>query len=274
MRNATLAAGCFIVLALAFTAVRAGTVLVVETWAYDQYSESGMTTTYLGDDKVRVEFLGKESVVQILYDMGNKDAPVMWVMNPKEQTYTTMDSKTLERTKAQVQTFEEMMKNYTLKMSDEERAEFNTKYKKQIRQADELLAYDERMKKIVYEKVASGEKVKNWTCEHVKGTVNKQPYKEVWVASWGDLGVDPADLAALDKLVQTFKAFAGDVTSFNGQKVSGSDAPLSGFPVKIVYYEEGNKFLRQELKEIRKEELDPKLFTLPEGFTEAPAAAK
>jgi hypothetical protein len=274
MRNAALAAGCFIVLALALTTVHAGTVLVVETWAYDQFSESGTTTTYLGGDKVRVEFLGKESVVQILYDMGNKDAPVMWILNPKEQTYTTMDMKAIEKTKAQVQAFEEMMKNYTLKMSDEERAEFKTKYGKEIRQADELLGYDERMKKIVYEKVASGEKVKNWTCEHVKGTVNKQPYKEVWVASWSDLGVEPADLASLDRLVKTFNAFAGDVTSFNAQKVSGSDAPLNGFPVKIVYFEDGNKFLRQELKELRKEELDPKLFTLPEGFTEAPAAAK
>jgi hypothetical protein len=268
MRNVTLVAGCFIVLALAFTAVRAGTVLVVESWAYDQYSESGATTMYLGDDKVRVEFTGKENVVHLLYDMTNTGAPVMWMMNPGEQSYVKMDSKTLEKTRAKIQEFMESVESYWMKMTPEERNEMTARYRKEMRRANDVLKHDQRMKKMVYEKVASGEKVKTWTCEHVKGMVDKEPYKEIWVAPWGDLGVEPVDLAVLTKLSQAFKAFGGDDLPFNGQKVSGSDAPLDGFPVKTIYFEDGNKYLRQELKEIRKEELDPKLFTIPEEFTE------
>jgi len=48
----------------------------------------------------------------------------------------------------------------------------------------------------------------------------------------------------------------------------------SGFPVKAVFYEDGAKVVREEVKEIRKEDLDPKLFALPEGYTEKPAAVE
>jgi hypothetical protein len=60
---------------------------------------------------------------------------------------------------------------------------------------------------------------------------------------------------------------------FNAQKVEGSDKPIDGFPVKTIFYEDGNKIVRQQVKEIRKEDIDPKLFAIPEGYTEkAPAS--
>jgi hypothetical protein len=46
---------------------------------------------------------------------------------------------------------------------------------------------------------------------------------------------------------------------------------VNGFPVKAVFYAEGTKSVREEVKAIRKEEVDPKLFALPEGYTEKPA---
>jgi hypothetical protein len=271
MRALKLVSGSLVLLALALTAAQAGTVMVVDTWAYDPYSDSGVYTLYVGENKVRVEIVEKERIVHVLFDLENKDAPVMWMMDPAAQTYTKMDLKTLEKIQSAVQAQMEMLENYTAKMPQEEKAEFTKQYKKNIRQAEDMLKFDERAKKTTYELVAAGEKVKTWTCDHVKGTFNKELYREVWVAPYGDLGVEPGDLAILTALSQVFKAWVGDARPFAGLKVDKSDKPIEGYPVKIVYYEEGNKIVRQELKEIRKEDVDPKLFVLPEGYTEKPA---
>jgi len=271
MRALKLVSGSLVLLALALTAAQAATVMVVDTWAYDPYSDSGVYTLYVGENKVRVEIVEKEKKVHVLYDLENKDAPVMWLMDPAAQTYTKMDLKTLEKIQGAVQAQMEMLENYTAKMTQEEKATFIQQYKKNIRQAGDMLKFDERAKKTTYELVAAGEKVKTWTCDHLKGTLNKEVYREVWVAPYSDLGVEPGDLAILATLGQVFKAWAGDAQPFAGFKVDKSDKPIEGYPVKAVYYEDGNKIVRQELKEIRKEDVDPKLFVLPEGYTEKPA---
>ena len=85
-------------------------------------------------------------------------------------------------------------------------------------------------------------------------------------ANWKEIGVEQSDLAVLNDLSEVFKGFAGEMVPFNDAKIEGSDDRLSGFPVKAEYYEDGNKIIKQEVKEIRKEDLDASLFELPEGF--------
>jgi rubrerythrin len=270
MRATKLVAGTLAVLALALTVAHAGTVIVVDTWAYDQYSESGVLTIYLGENKARAEIARKEDAVHIIYNLENKDAPVMWIIEPAGQTYTKMDKETIKKTQDKIQEMSEMLANYLSTASPDERDEINKKYKKEIRQANKVIKYEERMKKMTYEKVAGGEKVKAWTCDHLKGMFNKDLYKEVWVAGWSDVGAEPKDVAVLSAIGEAFKGFGGEILPFTNQQVKGSDGPLNGFPVKTVFYEDGNKIVRQEVKEIRKEELDDKLFVLPEGYTEKP----
>jgi len=272
MKGTKLVAGAFAVLALALTAAHAGTVIVLDQWSYDQYAESGTQKMYVDSNKVRVEFTGKDKTVQIIYNIENKDAPVMWVIDPAAQTYIKLDAKTMKKIQDKMQQMSEMFSAYMSKAPDEERDEINKKYKEELRQADDMLNFEERMKKTTYEKVAGGEKVNTWTCDHFKGMFNKELYKEVWVAAWSDLGVQPNDLAVLSAIAVGFKGFGQDMIPFTGQQAKGSEGPMNGFPVKAVFYEDGAKVVREEVKEIRKEDLDPKLFALPEGYTEKPAA--
>jgi len=272
MRKATFFAGAFAVLVLAVTAAHAGTVIVLDQVSYDQYAESGTQTMYLDANKIRVDFAGKDKSVQIIYDIENKDAPVMWIIDPATETYTKLDAKTMKKIKDKMKQASEMLSIYLLKASDEEREEINTKYEKQIRQANDLLNFEERAKKTTYEKVAGGEKVNAWTCDHFKATFNKELYKEVWVASWSDLGVEPGDLAVLSAVSAGFQGFGQDLVPLTAQTAKGSEGPVNGFPVKAVFYQDGTKSVREEVKEIRKEDVDPKLFALPEGYTEKPAA--
>ncbi len=271
MREAKFVAGALVVLFLAVTAAYAGTVIVLDQVSYDQYSESGTQTMYLDANKVRVEFTGKINSVHIIYNIENKDAPVMWVINPVEQTYTMLDAKAMKKIKDKTQQMSEALSAYLVKASDEERVEIKKKYEEQIRQANDMLTFEAKMKKTAYEKVAGGEKVNAWTCDHFKAMFEKELYKEVWVANWSDLGVEPGDLAVLSAIAAGFQGFGLDLAPLSGVTAKGSEGPVNGFPVKAVFYAEGAKSVREEVKEIRKEEVDPKLFALPEGYTEKPA---
>jgi hypothetical protein len=270
MARLRLFAAATVLLATAMTtAAWAGTVVVAETWAYDQYSESGTATLFFGENKLRVEFAGKEGTEQAIFDVENPSEPVIWMIDATAQTYTKMDLKTLKKEQDQIQQMIEQFENYTAKLSAEEKAEIAKQYKKQLRQADDLLKYEERMKKTTYQKIAGGEKVGTWTCDHLKGMFNKEMRKEVWVAPWKEVGLEPADVAVLVSVANAFKGWSvGETLPFVGQKVEGSDSPIDGLPVKAIYYEDGNKIVREEVKEIRKEDLAPGLFTIPEGFTE------
>lgn len=270
MRALKLVSGSLILVALALTAAQAGTVMVVETWAYDPYSDSNVATLYLGDGKIRADVVQKEKKQSVIFDATNKDAPVMWILDPAALTYTKMDKGAMDKIRGAVQSQMEMFNTYTAKMTQEEKAEFSQQYKKNLRRGEDMVKFDDRMKKSVYELAASGEKVKNWTCERVNVMLNKQMYKEVWVAPFAELGVDPADLAVITTVTEAFKSFAGDTQPFVARKVQKSDKPIDGFPVKTVYYEEGNKIVREEVKEIRKEDVDPKLFELPADYKETP----
>jgi hypothetical protein len=160
----------------------------------------------------------------------------------------------------------EMMEMYTSKLSAEERTEVEQQYKKQIRQAEKMMKYEDRMKKIEYEKVADDVTFESWKCDEYDGVFEKDLYKKVWVADWEEIGIEHADVAVLNSMSEVFKGFSGEMIPFTGAKVKGSDDVLKGFPVKTVYYEDGNKTVKQEVKEIRKEDLDHALFELPEGL--------
>lgn len=268
MTRVKLLAALMVLAASAWTAARAGTVIVVETWAYDQYSESGTATAYLGENKLRVEVAGKEGATHVIFDVENANDPVMWMIDPAAQTYTKMDAKTLKKAQDKTQQMIEMLNNYTARLSAEERADIVKQYKKQLRRADDILKYEERMKKTAYQKAAEGQKVKEWTCDHLKGMFNNEMRKEVWVAPWAELGIEPKDAAVLTAVSAAFKGFFGETVPFNNQKVEGSDKPVDGLPVKTMFYEDGSKIIRQEIKEIRREDLDPKLFEIPEGYAE------
>jgi hypothetical protein len=270
MRALQLVSGSLILVALALTAAHAGTVMVVETWAYDPYSDSNVATLYLGEGKIRADVVQKDEKTSIIFDATNKDAPVMWILDPAALTYTKMDKGAMDKIRGAVQSQIEMFNTYTARMTQEEKAEFSQQYKKNLRQGEDIVKYDDRMKKSVYELAASGEKVKGWTCEHLNVMLNKELYKEVWVAPYAELGIEPADVAVVTAVTEAFKSFAGDTQPFVGRKVQKSDKPIDGFPIKTVYYEQGTKIVREELKEIRKEDVDPKLFELPADYKETP----
>jgi hypothetical protein len=112
--------------------------------------------------------------------------------------------------------------------------------------------------------------VNGWACDYYKGIFDKALYEEVWVANWKTVGLEPSDFSVLDGMAGFFKGFAGDLMPLADKKVEGGGT-INGLPIKLVLFEDGNKFMKKEVKEIRKEDFDPSLFELPEGLEEAEA---
>ncbi len=268
MRNGKLILGSLLVLTFALTAAHAGTVMVINTWSYDQFSDSGTHTWYLEPTKARIEFKTDDEETWVIFDLTNKDEPVMWIIEPNARTYTKLDKKTLGKAEGQMREAMEMTENYMSSMPTEQRAAIKKQYGKQIRQAEKMMYYEDRMKKMKYEKVAGGEKMNDWTCDHYKGTFKKELYKEIWVASWEELGVEYDDLAVLASMAEMFKGFAGEMIPFVDKKVEGDGGVVNGFPIKTHYFDDGKKVVKQEVKEVRKEDIDGALFVLPEGYDE------
>jgi hypothetical protein len=266
MKSLALIITGLMVLVCAFAAPRAGTVVVVEAWAYDQYSESGTRTWYLDENRARVDFKGKENDVTVIYRLEDKDNPVMWVIDNAASEYTELDKDLIKKAYGQMQQQMEMMDNYLAGMSVDERDQVKQQYKKQIRQANKLMDFEERAKKMSYEKVEGGVDMNGWASDHYKGLFKKELYEEVWVADWKTLGVEQTDVAVLNGMADLFKGFAGDMIPLIDKEIEGGDGKLNGFPVKTVLYEDGAKYMRKEVKEVRKEDIDAGLFELPEGL--------
>ena len=268
MRNAKLFLGSLLVLTFALSAAHAGTVMVIDTWAYDQFSDSGTHTWYLEPTMARIEFKTDSEETWVIYDLSNKDEPVMYVIEPNTNSYMTLDKKSLDKAEGKMREGMEMMENYMSNMPAEQRDAMKKQYGKQIRQAEKMMYYEDRMKKMKYEKVAGGEKIEEWTCDHFKATFKKEVYKEIWVAPWDGLGVGYEDLAVLASMAEMFKGFAGEMIPFMDKKAEGDGGAITGFPVKTYMFDDGKKVVKQEVKEVRKEDIDAKLFELPEGFDE------
>lgn len=267
MNRFKLAAAVFALAAAAWTAAQAGTVVVLDTWSYDQYTESGAAVAYLGEGRLRVEFKGKETNIQAIFSAETPDNPVMWIIDPAGETYTRMDKNAFKKMEGMMREQFEMFENYTANMSVEERSEFEKQYKKELRQAADMLKYEERMKKTSYKKIGD-EKINEWNAVHLEGAMNKEKRTEVWISPWDEIGLDPADTRVLNQFSEAFGGFAGEMVPFRSEKIEGHEGTLEGFPVRILFFENGSKIIRQEVKEVRKEDLDPKLFEIPEGYTE------
>jgi len=266
MRSALVVAGILLTSILRAGVVHAGTVIVVDEWAYDQYSESGVYTVYLDRQKARVEVTSKDGEAFIIYRLDDEDNLVMYMVEPQTETYAEYDTKIIKKSKDHYQAQMEQMDSYLQSMSAEDRENIKKRFRKELRMADFFLNYEERMKKMEYEKTAEGVEVGEWKCDEYKGVFKKDHYMDVWVADWKQLNTDKNDMILLTRMAEVFEGFAGGMIPYAEKKVKGLDAPLDGFPVRMIRYEDGNKIVRQEVKEIRQEDTDPKLFELPEGY--------
>jgi hypothetical protein len=224
-------------------------------------TENDISKMYIDKDRMRMEISSNmENEVMIF----RQDQQLIWVINNKEKSYSKMTRDDLAKMKGQIDQAMKMMEEQLKNMPVEQREMMEKMMPKQG--AMQM----SKVEKTVYTKKKSGEKINRWTCDYYEGMVSGKKTEEVWTITWQQAGISRNDLQAFRGMGEFFQAITGKIDALYqiGSEDFEKQGGYAGLPVKMVQYEKGNTIVLSEVKEIKKQNIAPKLFELPAGFEE------
>jgi hypothetical protein len=122
---------------------------------------------------------------------------------------------------------------------------------------------------VVYTKVASGQTIRQWTCDKYEGVREGQKVWEVCAVDFAQFGVQPADLRVFEGMAEMFKNLAPQgmedafKVGFDGTEREGA---FRGVPVQRVSFRNGAPNQLFEVTEVTRQDVDDALFEVPSGF--------
>ena len=239
--------------------LQAGVLMVSVTVSSDNPEEKFEQKAFVDKDRMRVELSG-DDVDQII--IFRKDKDVFWFIDNKDQTYFEMTREDLREMKAQV---DEAMKEFEAQMKDlppEQRQMMETMMKGKM---------PEKAPEMTYKKVASGEKVNQWTCDQYEGFLEGEKKMEMWTTDWKKLGLKPEDFQVMQDMADFFGEFVEDQASFlqvgaESPEMIADKSQFAGLPVKVIDYSEGSEAHTTQLIEVKEQDFASSLFELPAGL--------
>ena len=155
-------------------------------------------------------------------------------------------------------------------MTRERREEIMAQHGSGIRMMKRMIE-EKSPKNMRYKKVGNVEEIGDWECEQYKLYYkDKFDDAEFWSTDFEAAGVSPDDLAVCEEIEKEFGNFGGSFTTFANLWNKEVKVPIEGFPVRVMLFDEGSKMMRVDVTEIRREDLDPKLFELPKDHDKVP----
>ncbi len=245
----------------------AGIVIEFKTHAYDPTMENSTGTMYIDKDFGRVETKSGENEHITIF---RRDEKVLWEIDSSKWEYSEMSPKDAKKMEGKMRDRVEMIERQLSSMTREQRENVMQQHGAGIRMMKRMLE-ERESKHIGYKKVGSGEEIGEWTCDKYKEYYKDEfDNAEYWTTDFKTVGVGPDDFALCDVVEEEFGNFGGSLTSF--AKLWGEDlkAPIEGFPVRSLIFDEGSKMMRIDVTGIRVEDLDPTLFELPKDFDKVP----
>jgi hypothetical protein len=122
---------------------------------------------------------------------------------------------------------------------------------------------------VVYAKVASGQSVRQWTCDKYEGKRDGQKVWEVCTVDFNQFGVQPSDMRIFQQMADMFKSLApqGAEDMFKiGFDDQQSDQDFQGVPVERLSFRNGAPHEKFEITEVTRQDIDDALFEVPQGF--------
>jgi len=230
-------------------------------------------------NRVESKTMGKTATMKYMFDkngfrmesgeeMGpdlvifNRDKEVLWLVDTGKGTYTEITRQDLEKMNAMIEQhmkmFEEQMKN----VPPDHRKMMEKYMSKMMGKGNET--------KTDFQKVASGVKMKQWICDQYEGKRGDEKISDVWTTDWKKLGITEEDMSVMQEFSDYFESLRSKQEKIGGFNFSfgGDDeeGKLPGVPVKTVYYQNGQVETVTELVEIKKQDLDKGMFSLPSGL--------
>lgn len=193
----------------------------------------------------------------------NRGKEVLWLVNTKKGTYMEITRQDLEKMNAMI--------DQQMKMMEEQMKNIPPAQRKMMEKYMSGMMGKEKEMKTVYTKVASGVKMQQWICDQYEGKRGDEKISDVWTTDWKKLGISKDDMSTMDELTNYFESLTlkhkktgGFGFTFGGAEEE--EGGLEGVPVKTVTYEDGQVETVTELVEIKKQNLDASMFTLPSGL--------
>jgi hypothetical protein len=239
------------------TFAEAGVIITSTDTSFDAPGDSGTSTAYIGDKGMRAETRAQGENSTIIF---RSDKEVLWIINTAEKSYMEMTKQDIKKMKAQVDDAMRMMQEQMKNMPPEQRAMMEQMMKGQAMPA--------KPEKTVFKKISSGAKVNKWKCDTYKGYQGGKVTQEVCSTSWKKLGLDQKNFRVMERMGKFMSTLSPDAASqFSvGSDEWEKDQGFPGVSVRTTSYAMGRKVFQTEIKDIKKQRIDPSLFELPKGL--------
>jgi hypothetical protein len=237
------------------TPLWAGVLMTMVDQRSGQSADQTTMKMYLDKDRLRVENSGKEENQVIIY---RQDKDLFWMLDLKKKTYMEITKADLDRMQEQINGASKQMEEAMKDMPAEQR-EMMAKMMKGKMPAAQA--------KTTYKKVASGQKINQWTCTQYEGESEGKKESDVWTTDPKSLGLTPEDFNVLKAMSKFWEGMAKSGTKFfKVEEGVPTEGHYSGVPVKTAYYSDGKVSRTSEMQSLERQDFDAAKFDLPAGF--------
>lgn len=252
---------------LLFThAAIAGTGVIINTtnkiFKEGKQVQKNNNTLYFSGNNMRID--NEHENLSMIYK-GDEDLFIM-IEHAKEKYYMMTES--------DMQHFKQKMAVYKKKM-EETMKNLPPEQQQMMKEMMQKNGMNEDYEKPVFEQVASGEKIKDWSCDQYAVTRKSEKVSDYWITPYEDLTISQDDCKAFNGIKHFFSDFLSSLPSsvmsrsgYGSLAFFGSDNPAfkDGIPVKMISYENGKKANVSETRSIEKAGVEADKFNKPEEY--------
>lgn len=262
-------------IALPTLSIRAGTEIQIEQRDLASAEPATTISIQIGDQALRLQQKGTDGE-EILF---RSPEETVWIINHRKKQIHKLTKADLDQLATQVAGAFQQVQQQLAALSPEQRAAFEQMMQGQLPQGLGLGGTTEAPPPGRWEKVAAGETVGPWSCDHFRYRRGDTIQREVWVTPLSAVQVDANTWKTMAKMGEFFKGFAEKmplVLPKDQLDPASWDMPpelaTSHFPVKWVEFENGQPASQTTFVSIKSTSFPPDNFAPPADYQVVPLA--
>ncbi|MDN5217453.1 hypothetical protein QQ020_35605 [Fulvivirgaceae bacterium BMA12] len=241
----------------------AGNGVVVKTTNYlfngssGEKTKSGSSTMYMTSQKLMIKQEESDGKSTTIIFNSTKNEMILFL---NSQEYIVLDEKEMAVIKQQLAGMREMMEKMRANMTEEQK-----------KMMDKNFPGSGQKVTTSYEKGGS-KTINGWNSSKYSALQNGTKVSELYIASYGALGVSQSDFAVMKSMMEFFRkhladfsnqfGMGGDASSF--MALSGDNPAFNaGVPVKITAFSAGRAISDTIIDSVEKKAINESLFTIP-----------
>ncbi len=195
------------------------------------------------------------------------DKKLFWMIDTKKKNYYEMTKKQLKNTGKKISGAMAQLEKQLANMPPAQRKMMRKMMKGQM---GAMGGSPKKIAPMKYKLIKSGVKIGKWKAKHYEGKRSGKVVSELWTVPMDELDLKKSDLKVFKEMSSIFdelkKSLPKNMMGYQMPDISLSqmNKGFDGFPVKAL--SRGKETQVTELKEVKRQSLDSKLFTVPKGY--------